>query len=297
MNQNPRIALIADRETLPEYTNSNTENAQLLSFLKEKGLDITPEVWDNEKLNWSDYNILALKTPWDYCLRIKEFHSWLDKLDRINAFLLNPIQIIRWNSDKIYFKDMEKEGIKLVPTLWLDQGNDFDVENIFEHFKTPKIIVKPRVSGSAKHTYALTKEEALQKREYIKGLIQEENFMTQPFLQEIQTQGEWSLIYFNGKYSHSVLKTAKSDDFRVQDNFGGNAHNLEAPSYLLEAAQNIVDKFAKGCLYARVDGLDINQEFVLMELEIIEPQLFLTENKNAMEMYYQGLLEIIEKAS
>ena len=114
-------------------------------------------------------------------------------------------------------------------------------------------------------------------------------------MKEIQTKGEWALLFFNGKYSHSALKTAKANDFRVQHVHGGSIHSIDAPANLVATAQTIVDKFAQGCLYTRVDGLEIDGEFILMELEALEPHLFLMQNDNAMEMYYQGLLSFLEK--
>ena len=162
--QAQKIVLVTDKDSVPEYHNLNTENGKLFAFLKEKGLQVSYEIWHDENVDWSQFDAVVIKTPWDYYYRIHEFTAWLDKLERIGSYVLNPIKMLRWNSDKIYFKDMEKEGVKLVSTIWLEQGQNFDVEKIFAELNTDKIIVKPRVSGGAKHTYALNKEEALARK-------------------------------------------------------------------------------------------------------------------------------------
>ena len=292
--QGQKIAFASDKATVPEYDDIKTENGKLMAYLREKGFEPSCQVWDNDKVNWADFDAVIIKTPWDYHNRILEFQAWLEKLEKVGAYVLNPVEMIRWNSDKIYLKEMEEKGVRIAPTLWLGQGEKFDVEKIFAELKTEKIIIKPRVSASANHTYALTKEEAMKKKENIERLLQENCFMAQPFLKEVQTKGEWSLLFFNGKYSHSILKTPKSSDFRVQLSYGGTVHKLEAPVSLVETAQRIVDGFGKGCLYVRVDGLEVDGELVLMEFEAIEPYLFLLQSESGVELYFEALVGCLE---
>ena len=243
-----QIALVTCK-SLGSYTaNADSEDERLYQFLHGKGLPVSWQVWDDAQVNWSQFDALIIKSPWDYFDKIDAFYTWLNALEEKGCKVLNPVKTIRWNADKIYFKDLEAQGIKVVPTVWLEQGSSFDAETAFAELKTEKIIVKPRVSGGAKNTFALTPEEALAKTEEINQLLQQEPFLAQPFLEEIKTDGEWSFIFFNGKYSHTVLKTAKPGDFRVQHFFGGTVHTPAPPTGLLATAQQVVDKFAKDCL-------------------------------------------------
>jgi glutathione synthase/RimK-type ligase-like ATP-grasp enzyme len=285
-----QIALITC-ESLGNYTaNADSEDERLYQFLAGKGLPITWQVWDDANVNWSRFDALIIKSPWDYFDKIADFYSWLDKVEAAGCKVLNPVKTLRWNADKLYFKAMEAAGVTIVPTVWLEQGSTFNARAAFAELGSDKIIVKPRVSGGAKNTFALTIEEAEAKTSEINQLLQLEPFLAQPFIEEIKTDGEWSFIFFGGNYSHTVLKTAKPGDFRVQHFFGGTIHTPTPPAALLATAQTIVDKFAKDCLYARVDGVALNNELVLMELELIEPFLFLSTAEGSLERYYQALM-------
>jgi glutathione synthase/RimK-type ligase-like ATP-grasp enzyme len=117
--------------------------------------------------------------------------------------------------------------------------------------------------------------------------------MAQPFLPQIQEEGEWSFVFFNGKFSHSLLKKAKPGDFRVQHYLGGTIHSAQAPAHLLKEATAYAEAFAKSCLYVRVDGLEVDKHFMLMELELIEPFLFLFTHPQGYENYYTGLMQLL----
>ncbi|NDK57091.1 hypothetical protein GWO68_14285 [Pontibacter sp. BT213] len=282
-------------ESLGNYTaNADSEDERLYQFLKGKGLPVSWQVWDDITTDWSQFDALIIKSPWDYFDKIDAFYSWLDKVETAGCKVLNPIKTVRWNADKLYFKDLQAEGVTIVPTVWLEQGSTFNAEAAFAELGSDRIIVKPRVSGGAKNTFALTKEEALEKTTEINQLLQHEGFLAQPFLEEIKADGEWSFIFFNGEYSHTVLKTAKPGDFRVQHFFGGTIHTPTPPAALLETAHNIVDRFASDCLYARVDGVALDNKLVLMELELIEPFLFLSTSEGSLERYYQALMTLLQ---
>ncbi|MBC5993200.1 ATP-grasp domain-containing protein [Pontibacter cellulosilyticus] len=289
-----QIALITYFNTGNFSGISDQENDDLYNYLTQKGLSVSYQIWDDPEVDWTQFELIILKSPWDYFDKIDAFYTWLDKLEQLGCRVLNPVQTVRWNADKRYLKDVQDKGMKIVPTVWLQKGSTFNAGEAFATLGSEKIIVKPSVSGGAKNTFALTPADAEAKTESINELLQEEAFLVQPFVEEIKTKGEWSFLFFNGEYSHTVLKTVKPGDFRVQHFFGGTIHTPEPPAALLEAAHNIVDNFAQDCLYARVDGVEINGELHLMELELIEPFLFLATNEGALERYYQAVLEHLQ---
>ena len=289
-----QIAFITYQSTGNYSDISEEENNQLLYFLKEKGLPVSFQIWDDPTVDWGRFDVIIMKSPWDYFDKIEAFYTWLNELEKLNCLVLNPLQTIRWNADKLYFKDMAEQDIEVVPTVWLNQGGTFDAAQVFDQLSVEKIIVKPRVSGGAKNTVALKQQEAVTGTSAINVLLQQEPFMAQPFIPEVASKGEWSFLFFGGKYSHTVLKTVKPGDFRVQHFFGGTIHTPEPPAALLAAAQTIVDKFASDCLYARVDGVEIDGRLVLMELELIEPFLFMATTIGAMERYYKALQTLLQ---
>ncbi|RZL34656.1 MAG: hypothetical protein EOP00_31230 [Pedobacter sp.] len=167
------------------------------------------------------------------------------------------------------------------------------MDKYFDIYNTDKFIVKPAVSGGSKNTFKVTSENVDEIDEKLKSLVAIEDFIIQPFLKEIEEEGELSFLFFNGKFSHALLKKAAKGDFRVQATFGGTVYPQKPNEDLITTAQKYVDQFAKGCLYARVDGAMVNNQFMLMELELIEPFLFLETSEKALENYYQGLVSLI----
>ena len=288
------IALVTC-ETLAQYAapNVDDEDNLLTRYLREQGHHVEPRVWTNPAVNWLAYDVVVLKSPWDYFDRVQEFYAWLDRLEALGVRLLNPVGTVRWNADKKYLRDMEQAGIRIVPTRWLPQGSVFEAENLFEALNAEQLVVKPAVSGGAKNTFELSRAEAIRRTPELNELLRHEDFLAQPFQRQIQEQGEWSLIYLGGEYSHCVLKTPKAGDFRVQHYLGGGITPREAPAYLRQAADRIVREFATGCLYARVDGIEADGELLLMELELIEPFLYLASAEGSLARYNQGLTRIL----
>lgn len=277
------------------YTSPTLENEDdlLLNFLKIKGLSIEKVIWNDLDVKWEDYDLAILKSPWDYFDLINDFYSWLAKLKSKNIKLLNPIDVVKWNADKHYLHDIEKAGLKVTPSIFIEKGTEIDLKLYLEKFNSNKIIIKPCVSGGSKNTFKVTAANVEEVNAKLNPLLKQEGFIIQPFLAEIEEEGEWSFLFFGGKFSHALLKKAKAGDFRVQHSFGGTIHPQDPPPHLLASAEKYVDQFAKGCLYARVDGAVVNGEFLLMELELIEPFLFLASSVNSYDNYYQAFKKLI----
>ncbi|MGM9475478.1 ATP-grasp domain-containing protein [Pedobacter sp. GSP4] len=276
-----------------DSTTVESEDDKLLVFLREKGLTIEKVIWNDPAVNWADYTLAILKSPWDYFDLIEDFYAWLNQLESKNIRLLNPIDVVKWNSNKQYLQEIEAAGLKITPSVFVNKQQSIDLNHFFQQFNTSKLIVKPCVSGGAKNTFKVTADNVAEVNEKLNQLIQEEDFIVQPFLPEILENGEWSFIFFNGVYSHSLVKQAKPGDFRVQPAHGGSVHPQKPDQALIETAQQYINLFAKDCLYARVDGTFVNGEFLLMELELIEPFLFLNTDPQNYERYFKALQELM----
>ncbi|SDH67737.1 glutathione synthetase, ATP-grasp domain [Pedobacter terrae] len=276
-----------------DSTTVESEDDKLLIFLKQKGLDIEKVIWNDVNINWEDYSLAILKSSWDYFDLVDDFYIWLDLLATKKVKLLNPIDVVKWNSDKRYLKEIETAGLKIIPSVFIHKNENVKLEDFFEKFNSNELIVKPCISGGAKNTFKVTVDQVDEINQKLNLLVQEEDFIIQPFLPEILEDGEWSFIFFNGIYSHSLVKRAKPGDFRVQPAHGGSVHPQKPGNDLIALAQQYVDSFAKNCLYARVDGTLVNGEFLLMELELIEPFLFLNTDPKNYERYYKALGELI----
>ncbi len=262
-----------------EKYNNNTvrdEDQELFEFLTENGINLTREIWDDSNVNWEEYGAVILKSPWDYHEKLSSFLSWLRDLESKGIKVLNPANIIKWNSDKHYLADIAQAELPVITTVYMEKGSKV-TEDYFTDLRAEKLVIKPCVSAGAKNTLLLTREEFSGKMEEIDTWLKDEAYMVQPFVEEI-LEGEWSFLFFGGQYSHSLLKTPKQNDFRVQHYLGGSISYPEASEEHISQAREYVEKFAQNTLYARVDGVIINGVFHLMELELIEPYLFLKEN-------------------
>jgi glutathione synthase/RimK-type ligase-like ATP-grasp enzyme len=287
------IALVTYQDKGTYSSIPDNEDNQLLQFLQLKGLKIEKAIWNDPQVDWKNYDLAIIKSPWDYFNLIEDFYRWLEDLKFKNIKLLNPIATLKWNADKHYLADIEKAGMAVVESIFLEIGNQVNVADYFEQLNTEKIIIKPCVSGGSKNTFKVSVDNADEINDQLKILLKEESFIAQPFLKEIENEGEWSFLFFDGKFSHALLKKAKAGDFRVQHSHGGTIHPQKAPKDLLETAEQYVTQFAKDCLYARVDGVVVDGKFQLMELELIEPYLFLGTHPQSFENYYQALLKLI----
>lgn len=271
---------------------TNDEDADLLKFLTEKGLHVVPTIWNDETVDWSSFNVAIIKSPWDYHNHLSEFLNWLYDLEKLNVKVLNPVEIIQWNSDKKYLKDIAKNGLPVIESEYLDQGSTFDDNRFFDLFDTDQLVVKPCVSAGSQNTLTVNKSNLKERTEEIEQLLKSEDYIVQPFVEEIKN-GEWSFLFFNGQYSHCSLKTPKKDDFRVQHYHGGTISYPTPNPLHIEQAGIYLKSLPQSTLYARVDGVLVNNSFKLMELELIEPYLFLNGDKNLLENYYRALMDLI----
>lgn len=270
---------------------TNDEDTELINFLKDKGLDIVPTIWNDEKVDWGSFDVAVIKSPWDYHNHLDEFLSWLAGLDMLGVKVLNPVEIIKWNSDKHYLKDIADKGLPVIAAEYLDKDSTF-TPHFFEHFNTDQLVVKPCVSAGAQNTITVDRNNYNERSVEIDQLLKEQDYIVQPFVKEIKN-GEWSFLFFNGKYSHCSLKTPKQGDFRVQHYHGGSISYPTPDPLHIEQAGAYLKSFPQSTLYARVDGVLINNSFHLMELELIEPYLFLNGEQELQENYYQALMALM----
>jgi hypothetical protein len=270
------------------------EDALLLDFLMQRGLDVSLQIWDDPCVNWQDYDLVVLKSTWDYHNKYGAFLLWLEQLQTWDIKVCNPTNIIKWNSHKRYLCEVQQKGLKVVPSAY-----PIDIVHIMDcylKFETDEIVIKPCISAGAQDTIRIHKDVFEQHREKIENLLKTTDMIIQPYIREIE-QGEWSFLFFGGKFSHSVLKTPKPNDFRVQHYHGGQISSRKVSEQLVrDQITPYVTNFATNCLFARVDGVFIDEIFHLMELELIEPYLFLDASEIALENYYRAIISVCKQS-
>lgn len=289
-----KIALVSCSSMSDYKTDIPNEDELLLSYLHKKGIAAEIVVWDDEHVNWEGYDIVINKSTWDYFNKPEQFRAWLKEMQAREINLYNSPETILWNMDKSYLKDLEKAGIPVISTIWLDKDTLIDLPVVMSQLRARDIIIKPRISGASKNTYKVTAQNVLEVQEKFSELIKNEDYMAQPFMPQIM-EGEYSFIFFNGAFSHAVVKAPHKDDFRVQHYFGGSITPYLPTDSIKEQAQKVADAFASDCLYARVDGLLIEGVLHIIELEVIEPMLYLHFNEHSYDNFLKAIKERVQE--
>jgi hypothetical protein len=177
--------------------------------------------------------------------------------------------------DKTYLSSLERKGVCVPPTVWLEKGSAADLGTILERKGWSRAVIKPAISATAFQTWVTCPAQAVGDAALLHEMLLKSGVMVQQFIEEVLTKGEWSFVFYDKKYSHAVLKRAKSGDFRVQSDFGGYlAEDAQPTSRLVEQARLVVELVEEPLLYARVDAVEVGGRLMLMELELIEPALF-----------------------
>lgn len=254
----------------------------LVNALKSKNVTSIAAPWDDKRTRWEDFDLILIRSCWNYFKKVDEFETWLKDMKKGDFPVFNSIDTVSWNMNKKYLEELRLKNIDIPDTIWLDKlpANYQGLIEMLANKKWKKIVIKPCVSAGSFQTITATLEtletevDSLREVEYKGGIILQE------FAQEIVEQGELSLIYFDNLFSHAVMKRPKIGDFRVQSQFGGSVELLHPDKKLLSQTNRIMDTIGnEKVLYARVDGFLKDGKFILMELELIEPNLFLTFNE------------------
>ena len=272
-----------------------TEDELLRSALESKGLTVNRTFWDNPDYNWQSTDFAIFRTTWDYFDRYDEFNNWLSKTSALTSFI-NPLELVKWNADKHYLKELSEKGIEIPATIFMEIGDSRSLKELVFESGWEELILKPAISGAARDTFRFKRSETENFEAIYRNLIHSKSMLLQEFQQSILEKGEASLMLFDGKFSHSILKTAKDGDFRVQDDFGGTVHPYQATLEEITYAEDMLSKLDILPVYARVDVIWGNDsQPLLSELELIEPELWLRKDEKAAIDFADAILRYVNR--
>lgn len=267
----PRIAL-ATYEHAPLLA---PDDRLLVPAFARAGCDAEPAVWSSAEVIWETFDAVIIRSCWDYHLRYDEFRDWLERLDASRLPVWNPITLVGWNAHKRYLLDLEQRGVPIVPTRLISTGRAEDVESAVRDEGWSRFVLKPAISASGFETHAFDARVDEATRRVVDRVAGNGDILIQPFVEEIPRNGEHSLIFIDGAFSHSAIKRAAGSEFRVQTEHGGSVSPIDVDAWIIEAGARVLSALPEMPLYARVDGVVRGHQFMLMELELIEPNLFL----------------------
>lgn len=288
---------VAPEKKTPYIKNVLQEDQLVLEALHNQGLKAVRKAWDDPDFDWTSTKYALFRTTWDYFDRYAEFSLWLDETSQQTKFI-NSKKLIYWNIDKHYLKDLSIAGVIIPKTIFIEQGAKPSLSETIEISKSKhdfygnEYILKPCVSGAARHTYKLDDSTVAEHESIFSELIKKEAMMLQEFQHHIVSEGEISMMLFNGEFTHAVLKIAKTGDFRVQDDFGGTVHPYSPSAEQIAFAKSVVFAAPELPIYARVDIFKDNQgKWALAELEIFEPELWFRLHPEAADTLAIGIKE------
>ncbi|MFI5297458.1 MAG: RimK family alpha-L-glutamate ligase [Polyangiales bacterium] len=272
-----RVALV----TCEEFSGLYADDLLLVSALEDIGVSAVPAVWSRADIDWTSFDAVVIRSPWDYFERAAEFRRWLDARIASGVLMCNSREILDWNFDKSYLQDLARQDVELVPTICIARQQEVDLAALARARGWDEIVVKPTIAGGAYRTYRFRLDELPRYAGDIAQTLADRGVLVQPFLPEILTGGELSLLFFDGVFSHAVCKRPKAGDYRVQFQFGGTDANVEVSEALIAQARACIACAPTLPVYARVDGVVKDGRFLLMELEVFEPLMFLSRDPAA----------------
>jgi glutathione synthase/RimK-type ligase-like ATP-grasp enzyme len=258
--------------------------------LRSRGVEVDPVPW-TEPGDLSRYDLVMPLVAWGYHLRYGEWLQLLERLERERLPVVNPPTLLRWNSDKAYLAELAARGVATVPTIAVEQCCDEDLDEARRRFGSEWLVIKPPVSASAYGTHRIGPGEDLPADSRGQPMI------LQPLIEEIARTGEYSLMLFDGAFSHAVVKRPRAGEFRVQEHLGGVTLPCSAPpAGAVELAQAALAAAPAHATYARVDIVpDDEGELRIMELELIEPALWLDVAPHGEEAFARAAIAAAER--
>jgi len=284
----PRIAFVTfDKE--PQIAE---DDAIAAAALRDRNAKVEAAVWSDPSVRWDDFDLVVIRSTWDYHERAPEFSNWLERLERTSARVWNPVGSLIWNMDKRYLLELAGKGVPIVPTRRLERGEHASLENVLRQERWTNVVVKPAVSAGSFGTFRASLADADKSEQAFHRLLANSDVLVQPFVEEILEGGEWSLLFFGNEFSHALVKRPSQGDFRTQSSFGATHARVVPGEGLLRQARTAIEATGERHLYARVDGVMVREQFQLMELELIEPCLYLDRDRPAAERFANAAMAL-----
>jgi glutathione synthase/RimK-type ligase-like ATP-grasp enzyme len=242
--------------------------------LERRGSAVIPVPW-RAACDWLRFDAVVIRATWDYYTHPADFLAWLETLERAGISLWNPAKLGAWNMRKSYLQDLERAGFPVVPTAWVSHSDGAEsLVDLVRAHGWKDVVVKPAVSANAHRTWRTREKITEQDEREFAALVAAGEVMVQPLIESLVRDGEWSFMFLGGEFSHAVLKRPASGDFRVQSIHGGTVSRANPRQEWVSQARAVLEPVTEPWLYARVDGCIVDGRLLLMELEMLEPDLF-----------------------
>ena len=257
--------------------------------LRALGWHVDNVPWRLRNVDWTSYDAVVIRSTYDYVTAPDEFLGVVTEIAESGTQLYNSLELVRWNLRKTYLRDLADRGVPTVPTLWRTALTRDDLPVLFDELGADEIVIKPVIGANAGGAFRIARGSSEADAGEITAYYADRDAMVQPFVHNIAAEGEYSLFYFDGIFSHAILKTPKAADFRVQEEHGGLIRSILPSAELRAAGDLVLATLGETPLYARADLVRDACRFLLMELELIEPSLYFRTDDNARTRFAEAL--------
>lgn len=246
--------------------------------------------WRRRGVEWRAFDVVVVRTTWDYQHHLVEFLRVLGEIEAAGVLLLNPREVVAWNARKTYLRDLGQRGLPVVPTRWGNGLPPGALASLGEALGGEEFVIKPVVGANALDTFRLPRAPGAELEARLAALYDRRDWMAQPFVRSVLDEGEHSLCYFDGAYSHAIRKVPRAGDFRVQEEHGGRIRRAQPDEALRGTAARVLDAMGDPPFQARVDLVKLDDgSWALMELEVIEPSLYFRTDPGAAGRFADAL--------
>ena len=267
--------------TLDDVGDYVIDDEHAIAPLEALGWSVSTVSWRQKDIPWSHFDAVIIRSTWDYWDDVDAFLRTLEVIDR-ESRLANPLDLVRWNYRKTYMRDLAGRGVKIVPTLFPDSVSPESFPGWFEQHQCGQLVIKPVVGANGDDAYRISGEMSIDRLVHITGRFRDKPALVQPFMPHILDEGEYSLFYFDGEFSHAILKVPAKGEFRSQEEHGAEILAVEPEEQLHVRGHQAFQAIGEAPLYARIDFVrDSDGDFALMEQELIEPSLYLRMHPEA----------------
>lgn len=283
-----RIAFL----TLAERGDFVIDDDLAIAPLAERGFAVETIPWNAPDVDWSRYALVVVRSTWDYQHHAFDFVDTLEEIESVTR-LCNSAAIARWNMRKTYLRELAARGVPTVPTIWRDGLARGGLLTLFDELGSEEAVIKPVMSGNAEGAWRLDRRRARELAGVIEAYFHGRPLMMQAFERAILTEGEFSLMYFGGTFSHAILKVPKAGDFRVQEEHGSDVRAVTPEPALRATGDTAMACVGERLLYGRADLVRHGDEFRVMELELVEPALYLRMEPGAPARFADAIAALL----
>jgi glutathione synthase/RimK-type ligase-like ATP-grasp enzyme len=281
--------LVATSAALPGLA---PDDRLLLRALRALGLSAEPAVWEDPHAAWHQASLCVIRSTWDYAYRRSEFLAWAERTAASLA-LWNPAPVVVWNTHKRYLVDLADRGVPTVPTRVLAAGTPVSLDAVVRETGWDTVILKAAVAQTGRYLRRVAPDDRDAGQRHLDRLLPHEDMLLQPFLPGVTAEGETSLVFVNGAFSHAVRKRPAAEDFRVHDDYGGSVDPVDATEPQREVAEAALAAAGAPLLYGRVDLVPGPTGPVVMELELVEPDLYFRTAPGSAERMARAIAALV----